>query len=176
MSLETIDDTARGAIGSACADVQDAEEADAVDGVDPGLVARPSDTAQVSEVLRAAAAHHLTVVPRGRGTKMSWGTAPESANVLLDVSGLDQVLDHQAGDLIVEAQAGAPLAAVQSVVAEAGQRLTLDETVPGASIGGTIAANTSGPRRVAIGNARDLLIGITVVRADGVVAKSSRKI
>jgi glycolate oxidase FAD binding subunit len=176
MSLETIDDTARGAIGSACADVRGAEEADAVDGVDTGLVARPSDTAQVSEVLRAAAAHNLTVVPRGRGTKMSWGTAPASANVLLDVSGLDQVLDHQAGDLIVEAQAGALLSAVQSVVGEAGQRLTLDETVPGASIGGTIAANTSGPRRVAIGNARDLLIGITVVRADGVVAKAGGRV
>ena len=176
MSLETIDDTARVAIGSACADVRDAEDADAVDGVLPGLVARPSDTAQVAEALKAAAAHNLTVVPRGRGTKMSWGTAPSSANVLLDVSGLDQVLDHQAGDLIVEAQAGTRLAAVQSVVGEAGQRLTLDETVPGASIGGTIAANTSGPRRVSIGSARDLLIGITVVRADGVVAKAGGRV
>jgi glycolate dehydrogenase FAD-binding subunit len=176
MSVKTIDDTARGSIGSACADVRDAEDVDAVDGVLPGLVARPSDTAQVAEVLKAAAAHSLTVVPRGRGTKMSWGTAPASANVLLDVSGLDQVLDHQAGDLIVEAQAGTPLAEVQSVVGEAGQRLALDETVPGASIGGTIAANTSGPRRVAIGTARDLLIGITVVRADGVVAKAGGRV
>jgi glycolate oxidase FAD binding subunit len=176
MSLDTIDDTARVAIGSACADVRDAEDADAVDGVLPGLVARPSDTAQVAGVLKAAAAHNLTVVPRGRGTKMSWGTAPTSANVLLDVSGLDQVLDHQAGDLIVEAQAGTRLAAVQSVVGEADQRLTLDETVPGTSIGGAIAANTSGPRRVSIGNARDLLIGITVVRADGVVAKAGGRV
>ncbi len=176
MSLETIGDTARDAIGSACADVRDAEESDAVDGVLPGVVARPDDTAQVAEVLKAATAHSLTVVPRGRGTKMSWGTAPASANVLLDVSGLDQVLDHQAGDLIVEAQAGARLAEVQAVVGEARQRLTLDETVPGASIGGTIATNTSGPRRVAIGNARDLLIGITVVRADGVVAKAGGRV
>ena len=142
----------------------------------PGLVARPADTAQVAEVLRAAAAHGLTVVPRGRGTKMSWGTPPTSADVLLDVSALDQVLDHQAGDLIVAAQAGARLSDVQSVVAEAGQRLALDETVPGASIGGTLAANTSGPRRVATGTARDLLIGITVVRADGVVAKAGGRV
>ncbi len=176
MSTGTIDRTAREAIASACAEVHDAEQGDLVDAVTPGLVARPTDTAQVAEVMRAAAAHGLTVVPRGRGTKMSWGMAPTSADVLLDVSALDEVLDHQAGDLIVAAQAGTRLSGVQSVVAEAGQRLALDETVPGASIGGTLAANTSGPRRVATGTARDLLIGITVVRADGVVAKAGGRV
>ena len=52
----------------------------------------------------------------------------------------------------------------------------LDETVPGASVGGVLATNTSGPRRVAFGTARDLLIGMTVVRADGVVAKSGGRV
>ena len=45
----------------------------------PALVARPADTDQVAEVLRAAAAHGLTVVPRGRGTKLSWGMPPDVA-------------------------------------------------------------------------------------------------
>ena len=127
---------------------------------------RPQPSA---EVLRAAAAHGLTVVPRGRGTKLSWGVAPTTADVLVDVSALDQVLDHAAGDLIAVTQAGARLSDVQEVVGRGGQRLALDETVPGSSIGGTLATNTSGPRRVATGTARDLLIGVTVVRADGVV-------
>ena len=65
---------------------------------------------------------------------------------------------------------------MQEVVGQGGQRLALDETVPGASIGGTLAANASGPRRVATGTARDLLIGITVVRADGVVAKAGGRV
>ena len=65
---------------------------------------------------------------------------------------------------------------MQEVVGRGGQRLALDETVPGASIGGTLATNTSGPRRVATGTARDLLIGITVVRADGVVAKAGGRV
>jgi glycolate oxidase FAD binding subunit len=176
MSTDTIDRTARDAITSACADAQNAEPADQVDGVTPGIVVRPTDTEQVAEVLRAAAAHGLTVVPRGRGTKMSWGTPPASADVLIDVSGLDQVLDHQAGDLIVAAQAGARLSDVQAVVGEAGQRLALDATVPGSSIGGVLATNTTGARRVATGSARDLLIGITVVRADGVVAKAGGRV
>jgi glycolate oxidase FAD binding subunit len=176
MTAETIDRTAHDAIASACAEVREPTPADHVDGVAPGLVARPADTDQVSDVLRAAADHQLSVVPRGRGTKMSWGLPPRSAQLLLDLSALDQVLDHAAGDLIVATQAGARLSDVQEVVGQGGQRLALDETVPGSSIGGTIAANTSGPRRVATGTARDLLIGITVVRADGVVAKAGGRV
>jgi glycolate oxidase FAD binding subunit len=176
MGTSTLDGTAREAVGSACADVSDAEAGDHVDGVAPGLVARPADTEQVAAVLRAAAAHRLTVVPRGRGTKMSWGAPPTSADVLLDLSALDQVLEHAAGDLIVATQAGARFADLQQVVARGGQRLALDETVPGASIGGTLATNASGAHRVATGTARDLLIGVTVVRADGVVAKAGGKV
>ena len=176
MGAATLDRTAREAVGSACADVRDAEPADHVDGVSPGLVARPTDTDQVAAVMRAAAAHRLTVVPRGRGTKLSWGCPPSSADVLLDVSALDQVLEHAAGDLIVVTQAGAAMAGLQEVVARGGQRLALDETVPGASIGGTLATNASGAHRVATGTARDLLIGITVVRADGVVAKAGGRV
>jgi glycolate oxidase FAD binding subunit len=171
-----LDPTAREAVGSACADVRAAEAADDVDGVRPGLVARPTDTGQVAEVLRAAAAHRLTVVPRGRGTKMTWASPPTSADVLLDVSALDQVLEHAAGDLIVVTQPGARLSDVQEAVARGGQRLALDETVPGASVGGTLATNASGPHRLATGTARDLLIGITVVRADGVVAKAGGRV
>src|SRR3954452_20711437 len=171
-----MDDAARESVTSACADVRTGGEDDLVDGVVPGLVARPTSTQEVSEVLRAAAAHRLTVVPRGRGTKMTWGMPPSSADVLVDLAAMDQVLDHQAGDLIVETQAGARLAELQAVVGKEGQRLVLEETVPGASVGGTLATNASGPQRVLVGTARDLLIGITVVRADGVVAKAGGRV
>jgi glycolate oxidase FAD binding subunit len=107
---------------------------------------------------------------------MTWGMPPSSADVLVDLAAMDQVLDHQAGDLIVETQAGTPLAELQAVVGKEGQRLVLDETVPGASVGGTLATNASGPQRVLVGTARDLLIGITVVRADGVVAKAGGRV
>ncbi len=94
---EALTDAAREAVSGACP-TEDATERDAVDGVPAGLVARPTGTEEVAEVLRAAAAHGLSVVPRGRGTKATWGTPPRSADVVLDVSGLDQVLDHAAGD------------------------------------------------------------------------------
>ena len=160
----------------ACGDVREATDDDAVDGVRPDLVARPASVPEVAEVLRATAAHGLSVVPCGRRTKLGWGMPPRSADVLLDLSGLDQVLEHAAGDLVVNTQAGARLADVQATLATAGQQLAVDETSPGASIGGTIAAGTSGPRRVVAGTVRDLLIGVSVVRADGVEAKAGGRV
>jgi glycolate oxidase FAD binding subunit len=138
-------------------------------------VARPTSTAEVADVLRDAAARGLTVVPQGRGTKQGWGL-PVEADLVVELSAMDQVLDHQAGDLIVDVQAGARLADVQAHVAKEGQRLALDETVAGASIGGMLATNASGPQRMIAGTARDLLIGVTVVRADGVVAKAGGRV
>lgn len=138
-------------------------------------VARPTSTDEVADVMRDAAARGLTVAARGRGTKHTWGL-PVSSDLVVDLSGMDRVLDHQAGDLIVDTQAGARLAEVQAHVGKERQRLALDETVPGATVGGTLATNTSGPQRVLAGTARDLLIGITVVRADGVVAKAGGRV
>jgi glycolate oxidase FAD binding subunit len=169
-------DAARTALTSACPDVSDATPADAVDGVPVALVARPSTTEEVAEVLRAAAGHGLAVVPRGRGSKLTWGRRPEQADVVVDLSRMAAVLDHAAGDLIVKTEAGALLSDVQSTVGSAGQRLSLDEYVPGSSIGGVLATNLSGPGRVAVGTARDLLLGVTVVRADGVIAKAGGRV
>lgn len=147
-----------------------------VDGVAVGSVARPASAVEVAEVLREAAARGLTVVPCGAGTKLTWGRPPERADVLLDLSAMDRVLDHASGDLVLVAEAGAPLAAVQATAATARQRLAVDETVPGATVGGTVAAATSGPLRVLAGTVRDLLIGVTVVRADGTVARAGGKV
>ena len=169
-------DTWSDSIASACAEVAEPTDADSVDGVLPGLVARPGSTEEVSEVLRAAAGHGLSVVPRGRGTKMTWGVPPRTADLVVDVSGMDRVLEHAAGELIVAAQAGARLGDVKDTLAAGGQRLAIDETVPGASIGGALATNTSGPLRHVTGTARDLLIGVTFVRADGVVAKAGGRV
>ena len=169
-------DAARAALSSACGDVTDAHPADAVDGVPAALVARPGSTSETAEVMKAAASYGLAVVPRGRGTKLTWGRPPERADLILDLSRMSAVLDHAAGDLIVDTQAGTLLSDVQSTVGSAGQRLALDEPVPGSSIGGMLATNGSGPIRFGFGTARDLLIGVTVVRADGVVAKAGGRV
>jgi glycolate oxidase FAD binding subunit len=164
------------AIQNACPTAREADARDAVDGVRPALVAHPVSTVEVSQLLRAAAAHSLAVVPRGRGTKLTWGQPPSRLDLVVDLSRMDQIIDHAPGDLIVVTQAGTRLSALQDAVAGAGQRLAVDEMAPGASVGGTIATSTSGPQRVLAGTVRDLLIGVTMVRPDGVVARAGGRV
>ena len=149
---------------------------DAVSGVVPREVVRPAGVAEVADVLRAAAADGLSVVPVGGGTKTSWALPPRSCDLLVDTTALDRVVEHVAGDLIVVAEAGVRLADLQSQLGSAGQLLGLDPPEEGATLGGVVSANASGPRRLKYGTARDLLIGITVVLADGTVASAGGKV
>ena len=149
---------------------------DAVGGVVPREVVRPTSVEEVAEVLRAAHGDGLTVVPVGGGTKTSWAAPPSSCDLVLDTTGLDRVVEHVAGDLVVVAEAGVRLADLQSSLGEQGQLLGLDPPEAGATLGGVVSANASGPRRLAYGTARDLLIGTTVVLADGTVAKAGGKV
>ncbi len=149
---------------------------DAVGGVVPREVARPTSVAEVAEVLRAAAADGLTVVPVGGGTKTSWAAPPASCDLLLDTTALDRIVEHVAGDLVVVAEAGVRLADLQTSLGGHGQLLGLDPPEQGATLGGVVSANASGPRRLAYGTVRDLLIGTTVVLADGTVAKAGGKV
>ena len=149
---------------------------DTVDGVPARWVASPASTDEVAEVLRLAARHDLSVVACGGATTLSWGCPPRSADLLLETRGLTGVVEHAAGDLVVVVRAGTTMAELQETVAGAGQQLALDSPLPGGTVGGALATNVSGPRRVLYGTARDLLIGVTFVRADGVVAHSGGKV
>jgi len=156
--------------------IRPAEGAYAVDGVEARFVAWPRSVDEASQVLRAAAADGLAVAFMGSGSKLGLGNPPERVDLVMLTGGLDQVLEHAAGDLVVRAQAGVRLADLQAALAPAGQWLALDPLEPRATLGGVVAANASGPRRLRYGTVRDLLIGITVVLADGTVARAGGKV
>jgi glycolate oxidase FAD binding subunit len=168
----------RPALAAACPSLADGTAADAVAGVIPSFVASPSSTAEVSALLREAAAAGLAVVPRGAGTGLAWGVPPSRCDLVVDLRSMDQVVEHEAGDLVARVQAGATigqLAVAFGSGSGSGQQLALD--VPAeATVGGVVATGTAGPRRFRYGAPRDLLIGITVVRADGVVAHAGGKV
>ncbi len=157
-------------------DARLATPGDDVDGVDASYVVSPASVDQTSQALRVAADHLLTVVPRGAATKLAWGAAPSSADLVLDTTRMDKVVEHAAGDLVVTVQAGARLDDVQSVLSPAGQRLAIDPVVTGGTVGGVVATGVSGPLRLSHGAVRDLVIGVTFVRADGVIAKAGGKV
>jgi glycolate oxidase FAD binding subunit len=166
----------RDALVAACPVVRGASpEADGIAGVVPSFVAFPASTEEASALLRAAAAFGLAVVPRGAGTGMGWGPPPSACDLVIDLQAMDQVIEHAAGDLVARVQAGVTIGHLASVLGSAGQELALD--VPAdATVGGVVATGTAGPRRFRYGAPRDLLIGITIVRADGVVAHSGGKV
>ncbi len=153
-----------------------ADDADAVADVPARYVASPASTEETSDVLRIADEHDLRVVARGAATKLDWGSPPAAVDLVLDTTLIAGVVEHAAGDLVVVARAGTTVQSLQATLAEASQQLALDVAEPAATLGGTVATNTSGPRRLLYGTLRDLLIGITFVRADGVVAKAGGKV
>jgi len=156
--------------------VRPAEAADAVDGALPSHVATPAGTGEVAAVVRVAAEHQLSLVARGSGTKLDWGNPPRAVDLVVDLSGMRRVVEHATGDLVARVEAGTPLAAFQEVLSGAGQRLPVDELVPGTTIGGLVATGCCGPCRMLHGAVRDLITGLTFVRADGVVAHSGSKV
>ncbi|GAB1816962.1 FAD-binding oxidoreductase [Herbidospora sp. RD11066] len=156
--------------------IRDGGPLDAVGGVVPRWVARPESVDEISVILGACADAGLSVTPAGGRSKLGWAAPPERADVLLDLSAMHEVLEHVAGDLVVRVQAGIPVARLAEVLAKAGQELALDVPFAEATIGGTLAAPCPGPRAFRYGNARDLLIGVTVVLSDGTVAKAGGKV
>jgi glycolate oxidase FAD binding subunit len=166
----------RDALVAACPVVREGVPfSDAIAGRVPSFVAFPASTDEASALLRAAVAHNLTVVPRGAGTGLGWGAPPESADLVIDLQAMDQIIEHAAGDLVARVQAGVTMGHLASVLASAGQELALDAPAD-ATVGGVVATGTAGPRRLRYGAPRDLLIGITVVRADGAIAHSGGKV
>ena len=145
----------------------------AVEGIVPAVVVAPADRDRLAETLRWANGRRLAVVPTGGGTKLDWGAIPPRIDLLLSTRRLDAVVAHRHGDLTVTVQAGARLVEVNAALRRHGQWLPLDPSHPDrATIGGIVATNDAGPRRHQHGAPRDLILGVTFVRADGETASA----
>src|SRR5579875_117434 len=140
-------------------------------------VAEPESEQEVSEALRCADGEGVAVIPRGGGTKLDWGNPPRRAGLLLSTARLNRIVEHAWADLTVTVEAGCRFAELQRALAAHGQRLALDPLWPEqATIGGVLSTNDSGAWRVAYGGLRDLIIGMTLVLADGTIARSGGKV
>ena len=146
---------------------------DAIDDVRPRAVVEPATAEALAATLAWATEETLSVVVRGGGTKLGWAPPCEPFDLLLSTAALDTVVEHRAGDLTATVQAGATLGRINEVLGAHRQWLPLDPAWPDrATIGGIVATNDSGPRRHWHGAPRDLIIGVTIARVDGQVAKA----
>lgn len=132
---------------------------------------RPTDLAGLREALLDTAGR---VAISGAGTAQRWGGPLGPVDTVLDTTGLTGVIVHNPGDMTVAVRAGTPLRALAAELEPHGQHVALDaaRVARGATIGGLIATGDAGPAALVHGTLRDLVIGATVVLADGTVART----
>ena len=150
---------------------------DAIDGLVSTRMVAPENESQLSAILSWANEHEIHVIARGGGSKMNWGNLPRAVELLVSLEKLQGVVEHAWQDMTVTVQAGTRIAALQTELAKHGQRLPLDALWPERStIGGVVATNDSGPLRLRFGSVRDLILGVTVVLANGTIARSGGRV
>jgi glycolate oxidase FAD binding subunit len=160
-------------ISAALSAITGAEYVTAKDG---GLAVAPSSTEEVADVLRLANEHGWPVAGFGGGTKQSWGY-PAQPKLALEMRRLNQLREHTWQDMTCTVDAGCTWSTMQSGLAQHRQQVALDPLWPErATVGGVVATNDSGALRLRYGGLRDLVIGMTIVLADGTIAHTGGKV
>lgn len=147
-------------------------------------ILKPRDGTDVENAVQWALADSKSLEIVGHGTKRAIGR-PVQTDATLDLSGLSGVTLYEPEELVLTARAGTPIAEVESLVASKGQQLAFEPmdyavllggTPDRATIGGVLAANLSGPRRIKAGAARDHFLGFAAVSGRGETFKSGGRV
>ncbi len=145
---------------------------------------RPETGEQVAEAVAWAAAEEVPLEVMGRGSKRGLGR-PVRASRDLDLSALTGITLYEPEELVLAARAGTPLAEIEAALAAEGQHLAFEPADLGpllggppdaGSIGGMLACNLSGPRRIKAGAARDHFLGVQAVSGRGEAFKSGGRV
>lgn len=141
------------------------------------LMITPQTEEEISAILKYANQNKLTVSIIGGGTKKGFGGQIEKADILLSLAQYKGVVEHTVGDMTLTVKSGTNFSALQDYLSSYNQKLALDPFWPEyATIGGIIAANDSGPKRLGYGSARDSVIGLRMIYPDGKMIRSGGKV
>ncbi len=142
----------------------------------PALV-YPQTVGALAAAIALAQQERWPLLLCGRGSKLSWGKPAQGVKLILSTQDLNTVIEHAASDLTVTVAAGLGLADLQATLRARGQFLPLDPAYPEtATLGGIVATADTGSWRQRYGSPRDLLLGLSVVRADGAIAKAGGRV
>ena len=160
--------------------IQDPDQlkAYAIDGKKPKVVVTPGTIDEVSRVVAYASQEHRAIVPRGNGSKMKMGGIPKKMDIVLSTSRLNRITDRDCENLTLSAESGLTLGEVQQGLAKVGKGYFLPLDPPftdRATLGGIVATNSSGPKRLLYGTARDMMIGAKAVFPNGDIVVSGGK-
>jgi glycolate oxidase FAD binding subunit len=151
--------------------------ASAIDGITSTSRVTPASREELAEALHAADLRGEAVAPVGGGTQLDLGMPPSRLDLVIDTTRLDKVVEYEPADLTVTVEAGLRFEELQKHLAAQNQFLALDPpAAPGATLGGLMATNASGPLRFAYGTARDLVIGTRVANPDGTVTHAGGRV
>ena len=149
----------------------------AFDGCFPKAVVLPASIQEIQDVLQFAAKRDMSVIPAGTGTKLGIGNLPPKVDMVLATTRLNDVIEYEPADLTVTVEAGIRLVDLQKELAKHRQYLVLNPPyAEQCTIGGIVAANASGSFRLRHGTARNQVLGLRVVHANGTVVKSGGKV
>ena len=144
----------------------------------------PASAAEILSAIQWALAEEQPLEIVGHGSKRGIGHPVQAAHTL-DLSGLSGVTLYEPEELVLSAKAGTPLAEIETLLAENNQQLAFEPmdygsllggTAGRGTIGGVLAANLSGPRRLKAGAARDHILGIEAVSGRGEAFKSGGRV
>jgi len=160
--------------------IQDPDQlkAYAIDGKKPKSVVTPATIDEVSKIVAYASQEHFAIVPRGNGSKMKMGGIPKKVDIVLSTRRLNRITDRDCENLTLSAESGLTLGEVQQGLAKVGKGYFLPLDPPftdQATLGGIVATNSSGPKRLLYGSARDMMIGAKAVFPNGDIVVSGGK-
>lgn len=141
----------------------------------------PGSVEELAEVVTCIHQQEGHIIPCGNGSKLGWGGLvgenPRSPLILVSTERINRLIDHAVGDLTVTVEAGMPFAQLQAILAKQGQFLAIDPTYPDqATLGGIVATADTGSLRQRYNSVRDMLLGISFIRADGQVVKAGGRV
>ena len=141
------------------------------------IVVEPESVDELCEVLRLAASMSLNVVPEGAGTWLDAGNLLRRPDLLVKMTRMTRIVEHEPADLVATAQAGLSLADFNREAAQAGQWLPLDPPDAGSvTLGGVAATGAGGPQRLGYGTPRSYVLGMRIALADGRVIRAGGRV
>ncbi|MEL6929528.1 MAG: FAD-binding oxidoreductase [Cyanobacteria bacterium J06600_6] len=148
----------------------------AVDNDTPIYLVFPQTREALSDVVKQAAENHWRILICGNATKIAWGKITNNIQLVVSMQKCDRLIEHAVGDLTVTAEAGMKLVDLQAQLRSHNQFLPIDTNYDDATLGGIVATADTGSWRQRYGGVRDLLLGLSFVRADGEVAKAGGRV
>ena len=150
---------------------------DHIAGVAPERVYEPASIDDLIAVVRESARARDAIVVIGGGTELELGAPPQRLDAVIRTRCCAGLVEYAPLDQVITVEAGMTLAQLQHITGEHQQRLAIDAPQPQrATIGGIIAANTFGPLRTRFGSIRDVIVGVSLVRADGTLVRGGGKV